>query len=44
MAIIKDEVEGLELKIITGNVLERTKSSNLSRGLNLIKRFSFCLS
>jgi hypothetical protein len=36
MAIIKDEVESLGLKIITGNMLERTKSSNLSKELNLI--------
>ena len=36
--IIKDEVESLGLKIIEGNVLERTNSQNLSEELNKVKR------
>lgn len=36
--IIKDEVESLGLKIVQGDVLERTKSSNLSEELNRVKR------
>ncbi len=36
--IIKDEVESLGLKIIEGNTLERTNSSNLSEELNRVKR------
>lgn len=36
--IIKDQVEELNLKIIEGNTLERTKSENLSKELNKVKR------
>lgn len=36
--IIKDEIEILGLKIIEGNALERTASSNLPKELNLVKR------
>ncbi len=36
--IIEDEVESLNLKIVEGNTLERTKSSNLSKELSQIKR------
>jgi len=36
--IIKKEVEDLGLKIIKGNILERTKSKNLPRELNEVKR------
>lgn len=36
--IIKDEVESLGLKIIEGNVLEKTNSSNLPEVLNHVKR------
>ncbi|MFN3480958.1 MAG: BsaWI family type II restriction enzyme [Thermodesulfovibrionales bacterium] len=36
--ILKDEVERLGLRIVEGNILERTNSSNLSRELNIIKR------
>lgn len=36
--IIKDEVERLGLKVIEGNSLERTKSSNLSKELSAVKR------
>lgn len=36
--IIKDEVESLGLRIVEGNTLERTNSSNLSEGLNRVKR------
>ncbi|MCM8787016.1 MAG: BsaWI family type II restriction enzyme, partial [Candidatus Omnitrophica bacterium] len=36
--IIKDEVESLGLKIVEGNTLERTNSSNLSTELNRVKR------
>ncbi len=36
--IIKEEVESLGLKVIDGNTLERTKSSNLSKELSQVKR------
>lgn len=36
--IIKDEVESLGLKIVEGNTLERTNSTNLSKELSSIKR------
>jgi type II restriction enzyme len=36
--IIKDEVESLGLKIVDGNKLERTTSSNLSEELSHVKR------
>lgn len=36
--IIKEKVEDLELKIIEGNKLERTKSANLSKELSKVKR------
>jgi type II restriction enzyme len=36
--IIKDEVESLGLKIIEGNTLERTNSTNLSKELGTVKR------
>lgn len=36
--IIKDEVESLGLKIVEGNVLEKTNSSNLPEVLNRVKR------
>lgn len=36
--IIKDEIEKLGLKIVEGNTLERTNSSNLSKELSTIKR------
>jgi type II restriction enzyme len=36
--IIKDSVESLGLKIVEGNTLERTNSSNLSKELNQVKR------
>lgn len=36
--IIKEEVEKLGLKIVDGNKLERTKTSNLSNELNKVKR------
>lgn len=36
--IIKDEVESLGLKIVDGNTLERTNSSNLSKELGSVKR------
>ncbi len=35
--IIKDEVESLGLKIVEGNTLERTNSSNLSKELSAVK-------
>jgi len=35
--IIKDEVESLGLKIVEGNTLERTNSSNLSKELSTVK-------
>ena len=38
MHIIKDEVESLGLKIVEGNTLERTKSSNLPKELSQVKR------
>lgn len=38
MHIIKDEVESLGLKIVEGNTLERTNSTNLSKELSLVKR------
>lgn len=38
MHIIKDEVEILGLKIVEGNTLERTNSTNLSRELSSVKR------
>lgn len=38
MYIIKEEIENLGLKIVEGNTLERTKSSNLSEELNHVKR------
>lgn len=36
--IMKDEVESLGLKIVEGNTLERTNSSNLSKELSTVKR------
>jgi type II restriction enzyme len=36
--IIKDSVESLGLKIVEGNTLERTNSSNLPKELNQVKR------
>jgi len=36
--IITDEVEALELKVVNGNSLERTKGSNLPKELSLVKR------
>jgi len=39
--IIKDEVEGLGLKIVDGNTLERTNSANLPAELNKVKRNLF---
>ncbi len=36
--IIKDEVESLGLKMVEGNTLERTNSSNLCEELNRVKR------
>lgn len=38
MHIIKDEVEALGLKFISGNVLERTSGANLTKELSAIKR------
>jgi len=38
MYIIKEEVEGLGLKIVEGDTLERTNSENLSEELNRVKR------
>lgn len=38
MYIIADEIESLGLRIVEGNVLERTHSSNLSEELNRVKR------
>lgn len=38
MHIIRDEVQSLELKIVSGNVLERTNQSKLPKELNLVKR------
>jgi type II restriction enzyme len=39
--IMKDEVESLGLKIVEGNTLERTNSSNLSKELSTVKRNLF---
>ena len=36
--IIEDEVNSLGLKVLDGNKIERTKSSNLSKELSLVKR------
>lgn len=36
--IIKDEVETLGLKVVSGNTMERTRSENLSKELSLVKR------
>ena len=36
--IIKDEIESLGLKLVQGNILERTKSENLSKELSIVKR------
>lgn len=36
--IIKDEVENLGLKVLDGNILERTNSKNLSEELSKVKR------
>jgi len=36
--IVKEKVESLGLKIIEGNTLERTNSSNLSKELSMVKR------
>jgi len=36
--IIRDEVDGLGLRIINGNTLDRTNSENLSRELSTVKR------
>jgi type II restriction enzyme len=36
--IIKDEVDGLGLKIVDGNTLDRTNSENLSEELSAVKR------
>jgi len=36
--IIKNEVEKMGLKVVEGNILERTESKNLSEELNLVKR------
>jgi len=36
--IIRDEVEGLGLKIVEGNKLERTSSNNLSFESSSVKR------
>ena len=36
--IIKEEVESLGLKVVDGNMLERTNSKNLSRELSQVKR------
>ncbi|MEM3396243.1 MAG: BsaWI family type II restriction enzyme [Thermoplasmata archaeon] len=38
MYVIKKEVEGLGLKVVEGNILERTTSINLSKELSLVKR------
>jgi len=38
MHIIKDEVESLGLKVVDGNILERTNSKNLSKELSQVKR------
>jgi len=36
--VIRDEVEGLGLRIVDGNTLDRTNSQNLSRELGAVKR------
>jgi len=36
--IIKDEVQSLGLRLINGNILDRTKTENLSRELSTVKR------
>lgn len=36
--IIKDEIEMLGLKVVSGNTMERTRSKNLSKELSLVKR------
>lgn len=36
--IIKDEVQSLGLRLINGNILDRTKSENLSKELSTVKR------
>ena len=36
--IIKDEVDGLGLRIVDGNTLDRTNSANLSKELSAVKR------
>lgn len=38
MYTIKDEIESLRLKIVEGNTLEKTKSTNLSKELSSVKR------
>jgi len=38
MYIIKDEVESLGLKLVEGNTLERTNSTNLPKELSQVKR------
>lgn len=36
--IIRDEIESLGLKLVEGNILERTRGENLSRELSAVKR------
>ncbi len=36
--IIKDEVEAMNLKVVEGNKLERTKGAKLNQELNIVKR------
>jgi len=36
--IIKEEMENLGLKVVEGNKLERTRTENLSKELNKVKR------
>lgn len=36
--VIKDEIESLGLKLVEGNILERTRSENLSRELSMVKK------
>ena len=36
--IIRDEIESLGLKLVEGNMLERTRGENLSRELSMVKR------
>ena len=38
MHILKDEINSLGLKIVSGNTLERTNSANLSKELSSVKR------